>query len=684
MERQAAISIALDDSEFRLERLETTERLSELFTITADGVTAQEFDFLPHLGEAASIALGDPGGPAIRYFHGVLTAAGFTHLDAGGAHYQLTIRPWFYLLDQNRDYRIFQNKSVVDIAKAVFAGPRPNDAAATKRPDFTRYVDFSNLGAYDVRDYCVQYKESDFQFLSRLFEQEGIYYYFKHEANQHTLVLCDGKSAHAKARGFEQVPLIRRTADESSVPDAFCAWSETVATTARASVSLRSYNFTTPDAKVEGVTSGEQQHAADQIEVYDYAGDFDANAAGAKRSAVLLDAARARRRVFHAQGDVPGLACGGLFDLVKAEPGRFNAEYLIQGIRFLVDVEKYRTAAAGAARQVFVEAVPSSVSFRPPRVTPKPSADGPETATVAGPDGEVIYVDEHGRVKLVFHWDRRTDVEPGDNSCWVRVSQNAAGAGFGAVDLPRVGQEVIVDFLNGDPDRPIVTGRVYNPRTFHPYKLSDNKTISTWRTQTVGEAGSYDGAETQPPSSKGFNEIRLEDKGGSEEIYVHAQRLRTTEVLLDDKLTVQRDRDARVGRDRTTAVKRNEKLTVETGDETHEVSQGKRTTTIEQDDALTVRTGDRKVTVSQGNLATTVALGNYTLKTEAGEVTVEAMQSITLKVGTSSIVIDQTGVTVKGVMITSEAEAIQKIKGAMTEVEGEGLTTVKGGLVMIN
>jgi type VI secretion system secreted protein VgrG len=406
----------------------------------------------------------------------------------------------------------------------------------------------------------------------------------------------------------------------------------------------------------------------------------------------MLAAARAERRVFDGRGDVPGLACGALFSLRESAVSRYNADYLITGLRFEVTAEAYRSASAVEARHVWVEAIPADTLFRPAQKTPRPIANGPETATVTGPDGQVIYVDEHGRVKVRFHWDRRPD-DPGKTSFWIRVSHMAAGEGFGGVNLPRVGQEVIVDFLNGDPDRPIITGRVYNASRQHAYGLPDNKTRSLWRTQTVGDPGDYGGAEAQPPAGKGFNEIRLEDKGGGEEIYVHAQRDMVTDVLLDDKLTVQRDRSTRVGRDRTTKIKRDETLVVETGDETHTVTEGKRVTTIQKNDELTIQQGDRKTTVSKGDVSHTVSMGSvdtqvkmgdYTLKTSLGQVTVEAMQSITLKVGQSSVVVDQTGVTVKGMMVTSEAQVMQKVKGAMTQVEGAAMTMVKGGLVMIN
>ncbi|MDB5447573.1 MAG: type secretion protein ImpA [Phenylobacterium sp.] len=681
MNRDAAISIALGGTQFQLERFESTERLSELFTIVAEGFAHDEVDFLPHLTKPVSLEVGEAGSPAVRSFHGLLTEAQLTHVDASGSHYRLTVRPWLYLLDQNQNYRIFQDLTVVDIAKKVLGDAGMKD------------VDFDKLGGtYPKREYCVQYKESDFNFLSRLFEDEGIYYYFRHEKKAHKLVLCDGKSAHAKASGYEQVRLLPNTGDKGGTPDALWTWTERVSTAGQASVTLRSYDFTKPQTPVDGAVQGASQHPEDTQEVYQYLGDFEEKARGDARSKIRLAAARAQRRLFHGSGDAPGLACGGLFELKQAVIDRYNQEYLITGISFQVDAEGYRSGAAGDPRRVYVEAIASDTLYRPVLRTAKPTANGPETATVTGPDGEVISVDPHGRVKVRFHWDRSPD-KPGSTSCWMRVSHHAAGEGFGNVDLPRVGQEVIVDFLNGDPDRPIITGRVYNATRKHAYDLPADKTRSLWRTQTVGEAGSYDGAEKQPPGGKGFNEVRLEDKGGSEEIYIHAQREMVTDVLLDDKLTVQRDRKTRIGRDRTTEIKHDEKLTVETGDETHEVSQGQRTTTINKDDALTVKMGDQKTTVSKGNVATTVSMGNmdtqvkmgnYTLKTSLGQVTIEAMQSITLKVGQSSVVIDQMGVTVKGMMVTSEAQVLQKVKGSMTQIEGAAMTMVKGALVMIN
>jgi type VI secretion system secreted protein VgrG len=490
------------------------------------------------------------------------------------------------------------------------------------------------------------------------------------------------------------VPFLPAVGEDGGLANTIWEWRERVSTTAQAKVNVRLYDFARPSAPVDRNVSGKAQHRSDELEIYDYVGDFSNDGVAETAGKMKLNAGRARRQVYHGVGDAAGLACGGLFSLAGADPSRLNQSYLIAGLRTELTAQSYRSNGVEGVRRVYIEAIPSSTEFRPAHRTPRPRATGPETATVVTPDGKPVYVDNHGRVRVRFHWDRRDKTTKGDDTCWLRVSHGAAGAGYGMVNLPRLNHEVIVDFLQGDPDRPIITGHVYDPDRPHPYGPDQNMTVSVWKTQTVGDAGDYDGAENKPSSATpGFNEIRLEDKGGSEEIYVHAQRAMVTDVLLDDKLTVQRDRATRIGRDRTTAVKNNETVTVEEGDETHTVSKGKRVSTIKANDELTVQEGDHKTTVSQGdqtttvsqgNQTTTVSMGDITVKASMGQITIEAMQSITLKVGGNSVVIDQTGVTVKGTMVTSEAQAVHVVKGAMVQVEGSGMTTVKGGLVMIN
>ena len=294
---------------------------------------------------------------------------------------------------------------------------------------------------------------------------------------------------------------------------------------------------------------------------------------------------------------------------------------------------------------------------------------------VTGPSGEVIYTDEYGRVKVQFHWDR-VGKNDDKTTCFIRVSHSSADGGFGHIVLPRIGQEVIVDYLNGDPDRPIITGRLYNKDKMQAEVLPDQKTRSTWRSQTVGQIGGYDGAEKGAPPEPWFNAIGMEDKGGKEKLVFWAQRERVNWVWLDDDFWVNRDEKRRVGRNRKTEIKNNETLTVEEGDMSTTVSKGKQSTEVTM--------GDKTIKVSGGNMSTDVTVGNWSLKTDAGAITMEAMQKIELKVLGNSIKIDPTGVTINGIMVKIEGQAMLQATAPMTQINGDAMTTVKGAVVMIN
>jgi type VI secretion system secreted protein VgrG len=265
------------------------------------------------------------------------------------------------------------------------------------------------------------------------------------------------------------------------------------------------------------------------------------------------------------------------------------------------------------------------------------------------------------------------------------VSQGWADAGFGSMLLPRIGEEVIVDFLDGDPDMPIVTGRVYNADRMPPWKLPDHKTKSTWKSQTVGDSGSYSQTEEPPSSSeKGYNEIGYEDKGGEEKIFIHAQRDLTAWIRHDESRKVGHNMAVRVGYNRETKIKNHETLIVDDGDVTQTVSTGSRKTTIQKDDALQLKMGNLTTTVDMGNYDNTVKMGNFTLKCSMGKVTVEAMQEIELKVGMNSIKISQMGVDIKGMMVKAKADIAMTVEGLKTDVKGSVMTTVNGAIVMIN
>jgi type VI secretion system secreted protein VgrG len=394
-------------------------------------------------------------------------------------------------------------------------------------------------------------------------------------------------------------------------------------------------------------------------------------------AAMRLDASRAERQKYHGQGDAFAIACGSRFKLADFPDGRLNLEYLVVSATHVMDNEAYRSgggAAAGARFEIDVGAVPSSTVWRPHLRTPKPVVGGPQTATVVGPAGEVIHVDEHGRVKLQFHWDREGKNDD-DSSCWIRVSQAWADGGFGTMLIPRIGEEVIVDFIDGDPDQPIITGRVYNPQRNVPYALPANKTRSTWKSRTVGKSGDYSGAEEPPPSEGGMNEIRFEDKGGVEEFYEHAQRNKNVWIRLDEGRKTGRDVSVRVGRNRQTNIKVNENLIVETGDESRTLQKGSRKTTIKKSDSLTIQDGDS---------TTTVQSGNFTLTVSKGKVLIDAKQEILLKVGNNTLKLSPQGLEIKALSVKITADTTLSASGLTSELKASTLVNINGMPVKIN
>ena len=345
------------------------------------------------------------------------------------------------------------------------------------------------------------------------------------------------------------------------------------------------------------------------------------------------------------------------------------------------------------------------MTFRPGRQTPKPVIAGAQTAVVVGPSGEEIYTDKYGRVKVQFFWDRYGTSDE-NSSCWIRVSENWAGKNWGIVFNPRIGQEVIVDFLEGDPDRPIITGRVYNADQMPPYALPANQTQSTIKTRS-SKSGTTDN----------FNEIRFEDKKGSEEIFIQAEKDFNRVVENNDTLKVgsskaddgsqtieiykDRTETVKTGNETVTIEKGNRTVTVKQGDDAHVVTQGKRTVTVQADDTHEIKQGNRSVLIDQGNDSEEIkmgnrdvkidmgndsleiSMGNQTTKLDLGASSTEAMQSITLKVGQNSITIDQTGVTIKGMMVTIQGQVQTQVKGLMVQVSADAMLQAKGAITMI-
>ena len=645
-------------------RLTAIERLGQPFEFRVDIESkAVSLKFEDFLGQPATVHMDLPRGGE-RHFSGIVTSFGQTAVDGETHQFQAILRPWFWLLTRTSDCRIFQNLSVPDIFKAVCS-----------ELGFTDYQ-LKLSETYSPREYCVQYRETAFAFLSRLLEAEGIYYYFAHEQNRHRLVLSDGVGSHQPQSGYESIPFVPGHKLEEQI----ASWNVSLELQPGKYV-LNDFDFQNPKADLNSKLNVGRSHPYSNFELYDYPGGYSSKSIGNSYVRARIEEQQTQYQTVIARGDVRGLATGAFFTLTDHPCSDQNQEYLVVSTIYqIVNPEN----EAECTQECEIEAIPSSQTYRAPRITPKPQIAGPQTAIVTGQSGSEIWTDSFGRVKVQFHWDRLGKQDE-NSSCWIRVAQSWAGKKWGSQFLPRMGQEVVVEFLEGDPDYPLVTGCVYNADQPVPYALPANATQSGVKTRS-----------TKSGDEKTFNEIRFEDKKDSEELYVHAEKdlncvvenNETRKVGFDDKkngdqtIEIYNNQDLKVGQagcsdgSQTHEIFKDRKVTLKTGNDTLLIEKGNM--------SVTMKMGNQTTELEMGNQATALKMGNQTTKLNLGASKTEAMQGIELKVGANSIKIDQTGVTIKGIMVKIEGTAMAQLKSPLTTVAGDGMLTVKGGITMIN
>lgn len=583
--------------------------------------------------------------------------------------YRATLRPWLWMLTLTRNCQIFQNMSAVDIIKKVF--------------EDLGYKDFKDSlkGQYEKRDYCVQYDETAFAFVSRLMEDEGIFYFFEHTASKHILVLADDLSVHKDIDAYTKDKVRFWPGRLKARPEDVvyhCALSEQVSS---GKVAVDDFHFETPRTDLLSEVKG-KTGALRVYEYQSYQGGFDKTAQGGKIAKKRIESLEWGNKLLSGKGYCIGFYSGGKFTL-KGHPRKdINAAYVLSELYLEATLNKYIN---------HFEALPADVPFRAPVITPKPRIPGTQTALVTGKKGEEIWTDKYGRIKVQFHWDQEGKYDD-KTTCWIRVNQSWAGKAWGRLFLPRIGQEVIVSFINGDPDRPIVTGAVYNAEQTVPYDLPANQTKSVWKTRS-----------SKGGKAEDFNEIYFEDKKGQEKFYMHAQK--------DMKIMVEHDRHKRVDNDETNDIKMNRTTTIEEKDDTLTVAKGNRTVTVklartttvqEKDDTLTVGKGSRIITIKEKDYKLEVSKGNRDVQVKKGkethyvkstrEVKVDGNEdhknkanfthkvqgNYTLKV-TGNLVIDVTGnITLKSAKnVTTKAGMNMNVQAGMN-------MTTKAGLNMTN
>jgi len=606
--RPTRIDTPLGDDLY-LQRMRITEELGRLSRGDALLVGADEnLAFEDLLGHDVTVTLELPEGEQ-RFFHGFVTDLTYVGRVGRDCQYRATVQPYLWFLTRTSDCRIFQKMTVPDIVKQVLDDHGFSD------------IDSKITGTFREWEYCVQYRETAFNFISRLLEQEGIYYYFRHEEGKHTLVLCDGLSAHEPVSGYETVSYIPPSRSRDTEEGRILAWAFAEGIESGTYV-MTDFDPLKPSTDLEVRSQGTQSHDHSDHEVFDFPGEYVTTDEGDHYVQARMEEVSGRFHVAQGMGRARGMATGGLFTLEDYPLDSQNIEYLITGATYdLLNPEREtRTESREPAFEMTFKAIPSEQRFVPSRTTPKPSVPGPQTAFVTGPSGEEIWTDEHGRVKVQFHWDR-VGAEDENTTCWLRVSEAWAGGAWGTSFLPRIGHEVIVDFLEGDPDRPLVTGRVYNAQNVPPYSLPDDKTQSGILSRSSKEGG---GANA--------NEFRFEDKVGEELVHIQAEKDMNTVVENDQTIHVMNDRTRTVDNDETVQVGGNRTESVGT-DETITIG-ANRTEEVGGDETITVGgsrveniAGSEDRTIS-GSVAETV--GGAQTETITGALNLTANSGITI------------------------------------------------------
>ncbi|NOZ52572.1 MAG: type VI secretion system tip protein VgrG [Gammaproteobacteria bacterium] len=602
-------------SSFRVVQFQGTEAHSTLYDYTVQLICNSTKPRIPAadvLAQSATLTVLDEQGDAERYIHGAVVSFTQGEENQRWVHYTLILRPQVWRLTLRQDCRIFQQQTVPDIIKAVLQGagiPAENYRLAL-------YLD------YEPRNYCVQYQESDFDFIARLMREEGIFYFFEHGAEQHVMVVSDAYHIHSDILAPTDIRYHHPTGLASETDSIYpFTLTELIQS---GQVSLSDFNFEKPALNLQ--TS--QQHAVDQdLEVYDYPGRYPYPESGSRYANVRLEGLQVQRNLTNGSSDCRRLVAGHRFTLNQHPQADMNQRYVVTAVSILAKQPQVLGEEAddgGSYYQVDFQCIPAELPYRaaddPNK--PKPVITGVQTAIVVGPPGEEIYVDEYGRVKVQFHWDRNGQHNE-HSSCWIRVSQGWAGVGWGAIAIPRIGQEVIVDFVNGDPDRPIITGRVYHATNVAPYPLPANKTRMSIQSKTH--------------KGEGFNELRFEDESGLEQVFLHGQKDQDIVIENDCREHIKHDRHLRTDNDRTEEI---------SNDSSSKVDRDR-----------TEATG-RKLSQTIGEAHVIQVGNNYHLKTgdtqymQSGkQIVIESGEELTIRSSGGFIKIDASGITIQGKVV---------------------------------
>ncbi len=576
-DRSISVATPFGDDVLLLTGIRGQEAVFELFRYELDMISEDgDLDFSTIVGKDVTVEIRSEDAEAVRTVNGMVTEFSQGGFDANFWHYRAVVRPKFWLATRAAGCRIFQDMSVTDIIEDVLGVLGVTD------------YKLDTTGSYATRDYCVQYNESAYAFLCRLMEDEGIFFFHTHAGETHTLVIADDADGHPDCEGFDAAVYRPQQEGVVEVEDAIVdlSYTQRVVTDKFAA---DDFTFETPSTELyvqaDGVSSGSE------MEIYEYPGGYTEKDAGESRADIRLQEFEVSTKELKGASTIKGFMAGCVFTLDWAERESLNDDYVLR--RVLID-------ATNESYSNTFSAFPKTMTFRPLRRTARPRIPGTQTAIVVGKSGEEIWTDEYGRIKVQFHWDQEGENDE-NSSCWVRVAQGWAGKNWGNWFLPRIGMEVVVSFINGDPDAPLVTGCVYNAEQVLPYAMPDDQTKSTMKSNSS-------------KGGDGFNEFRFEDLAGEEEIYLHAQK----------------DWNSEVENDRTTTLHDgNDTLTVETGNRVMEVQTGNEENYVAGNRMLTIDGDQEHVT---GGSVTHEITGDMTLKI-GGNLTISVTGDILIESG---------------------------------------------------
>jgi len=595
-----------------LHKFEATEELGRPYNFELTLRSSSEtIDFEELLGKNVSVRL-DISGSSERFFNGYITKFSQGENAEGFATYYATISPWLWFLQKTNDCRIFQEENAVEIIEKIFQE--------------SGYADYELRlsSSYRKREYTVQYRESSFNFVSRLMEEEGIYYYFSHEQGHHTMIICDTYSSHEMIPAYTAIPYYPPDATTIRHEDIINAW-KLERKVLSGAVALNDYDFKQSHSDIKNNYTYPKEHEKADGEIYDYPGKYITEDEGRHYARMRQEELHASYAVVEGSSTAREFTAGGLMKMVKHPRDDQNIEYLISKVVHKADQDAFGSTKKGASGFIYkntFQVIESHTSFKAKSINIAPVVDGPQSAHVVGPKNEEIYCDEFGRVKVTFPWDRYSKSDE-NSSCWIRVSQNWAGGSWGHIAIPRIGQEVIVDFLEGNPDRPIITGRTYHDKNKVPYPLPANKTKMSIKSKTH--------------KGKGYNELRFDDAKGAEQIFVHGEKDQDVIIKNNRREHIRNNRDLRVNNDRVEEISNDSSSKVDR--DRSEATGRKYTTTVGEEQVIQVGK-------------------HYHLKTgktqylEAGkQIVIESGEELTIRSSGGFIKIDSSGITIQGKVV---------------------------------